>query len=268
MLNKLSRRQFAGGLCACGLGVGHHAHAQSRASGGGCHLTPDEFQQWVAPTASEFAFVDSATSDSYGGPLGGSSGNRLFDQALAITLAKLSRTFDVLPAFAFFTEPKGHVNAYSSTEVTNRTRPDGTVAYGRNLLEEQMSDEQSGLAWVVGVCAHEFAHTVQRKRGTRRILVEMSGGSVFRNELHADFLAGYFSGLRKLEKPDFPAAELALGMYNFGDRNFGSKSHHGTPTQRGEAVRQGFKYAYERRANFEETFQAGFAFAKAQKLQN
>ena len=100
------------------------------------------------------------------------------------------------------------------------------------------------------------------------MLERMSNGSVFRTELHADFLAGYFGGLRKLEKPDFPAAELALGMFYVGDDHFTSAGHHGTPQQRGEAVRQGFKYAFERKAAFNETYEAGVQFAKAQTIQN
>ena len=94
----------------------------------------------------------------------------------------------------------------------------------------------------------------------------MSGGSVFRNELHADFLAGYFGGIRKMERAEFPAADLAYGIYMVGDDHFDSRGHHGTPEQRGEAARQGFKQAYESKVSLDEAFEIGFQYAKAQKL--
>jgi|TARA_R100000501_G_C2630632_1_gene126112 hypothetical protein len=270
MLKSASRRQVTFGLCSCGAAavLGGTAHA-APVHQGGCYLAASEYQAIVAPTASEFSFMGHAASAGGGrsGVNAGSSGDRNFDQALAITLAKLSNIFEVLPAFSFFTEENGSINAYSSTQITRRDRPDGSVAYGRNLLKKQLSNETTSIAWVVGVCAHEFAHSLQFKRGTAKVLEDMSGGSVYRTELHADYLAGYFSGTRKLEKPDFPAAELALGMFMVGDTYFDNKGHHGTPAQRGEAVRQGFKQAYEQKASFNDAFDAGFRFAKAQKLQ-
>lgn len=268
MLKSISRRQFAGGLCACGVAIGPGGAANAQSDHVGCHLTAEQFEKWVAPTASEFAFSDDRLSMGASENHSGSSGDRMFDQALAVTLAKLSKTFGVLPSFSFFSEPGGYPNAYASTQVRVSNRQDGAVAYGRNLLQEQMSNEVPNLGDVVGVCAHEFAHILQFKRGAVDDLRRISNGSVFRVELHADFLAGYFGGLRKLEKPDFPAAELALGMFAVGDYSYDSPGHHGTPKQRGEAVRQGFKYAFERKASFNEAYQAGFQFAKAQKLQN
>ena len=263
MLNSLSRRQVAVGLCSCGAAglLGGHAHAAP--GGGGCSLTVAEYETIVAPTASDFAF---AARDIGLSGESGTSGDRNFDQALAITLMKLSKTFGVLPSFSFFEEDRG-INAFFIPVKRTPGRPDGAVAYGRKLLKWQTSDGVPNVGRVVGVCAHEFGHALQHKRGTIDKLKSMSNGSAFRNELHADFLAGYFAGIRKLEKPDFPAAEIAYGQFTVGDDQFDSKGHHGTPEQRGEAARQGFKQAYESKVSLDEAFETGFRYAKAQKLQ-
>ena len=263
MLNPLSRRQVTIGLCTCGAAglLGGHADADSQ-RGGGCNLSAAEYKSIVAPTAQRFAFAAQGAGVERSS---GSSGDRLFDQALAITLAKLSKTFGVLPSFSFFTEEKGS-NAYFCYADRTPDRPDGAVAYGRKLLKEQTSDGVINIGFVVGVCAHEFAHTLQHKRGTTDKLINMSNGNAFRNELHADFLAGYFGGVRKLEKSDFPAAEIAFGVYGLGDTYYDELDHHGTPEQRGEAARQGFKQAYESKVSLDEAFEIGFQYAKAQKL--
>jgi hypothetical protein len=268
MLTGISRRQFSRGLCACGVAIAHGSTAHAQTEHSGCSVTPGEFKKSVSPTATDFSFTDTSASREGAGERSGTSGNPAFDQALAITLAKLSRTFGVLPSFSFFNEPNNFPNAVASNRVTRSNRPDGSVAYGNALLKKQLSFEQPKIGDVVGTCAHEFGHIVQFKRGSWRELKRISNGSVFRIELHADFLAGYFGGLRKLEKPDFPAADIALGLFNAGDTSYDSLSHHGTPKQRGEAVVQGYKYAVERAATFNEAFEAGLQFAKVQKLQN
>ncbi len=68
-------------------------------------------------------------------------------------------------------------------------------------------------------------------------------------ELHADFLAGYFASLRKLEKPNFKAAVYADTQHKFGDFSTGSQDHHGTPEERASAIVQGFKTAVNERRN-------------------
>jgi predicted metalloprotease len=67
---------------------------------------------------------------------------------------------------------------------------------------------------------------------------------VKRLELQADFFAGYFAGVRRRERPNFPAAVVALTQHHWGDTNFGSQQHHGTAEERGNAVVRGFETAY------------------------
>ena len=58
------------------------------------------------------------------------------------------------------------------------------------------------------VCAHEFGHILQYQKGLIRPLQGWDSTNR-RIELHADFLAGYFAGIRKGKRPSFPAVVFA-----------------------------------------------------------
>ena len=64
------------------------------------------------------------------------------------------------------------------------------------------------------------SHIAQYKHGVYERLVGQD------RRVHADFLAGYFAGRRKLETSDFPAAVFAVTQSNLGDQDFGSPDHH------------------------------------------
>src|SRR6516162_2632992 len=129
------------------------------------------------------------------------SGDRDFDRALAQSLQFLSDRFFVLPGFAFFNEP-GQPNAFAS-RTRKLGRSDGDVLFGRKLFRTIMSRRERPEIGIVSVCAHEFGHIAQYKYDIYPRLVG-SDQHVKRLELHADFLSGYFAGLRKRERPDFP----------------------------------------------------------------
>jgi hypothetical protein len=258
MLKQLSRRGVLGGLCSCGFVSNLVSPANAQYTGGrsaGCMKNGDEYAREVAATAANFSFgSDTNTSK-------GTSGNRDFDAALSITLGRLVAMFGVNPGFEFYTEEKG-VNAYATNRVRYPGRPDGTVAYGRNLLGLQFSNEEAiASAQVVATCAHEFAHILQFKRNVISQLDD--NNNVRRSELHADFLAGYFAGRRRLDSPGFPAAEIALDLYNSGDTYTSSPDHHGTPKERGDAVVLGFHAAFTDRVSFEEAWANGLRHFKS-----
>jgi len=183
------------------------------------------------------------------------SGDRQLDQALAQTLAKLCRTWNVLPGFSYFREP-GRENAYATPEPL-LDRSDGTVLFGLQLLNRLLQLPEHRDAAIVAVCAHEFGHIVQFKRRLRdRLAPDLK--QPFRAEQHADYLAGFYAGLRKLDRPDFPAVVFASTQRSFGTLQ---RSSHGTGDERGEAVLEGFKAAYERRLSADDAVMEGFNFA-------
>jgi hypothetical protein len=174
-------------------------------------------------------------------PMISNSGDPDFDLALAHTLAMLSDAFSVLPGFAYYDDHDGE-NAFATAEVRLRNA-DGTVLFGQRLLKRLLAGRESPEVSVAAVCAHEFGHILQFQRNLDRT-VGAGQTTAKRVELQADFFAGYFAGLRKRERPDFPAAVFALTQFGFGDHAVNEPEHHGTPAERGLAIEQGFQTAF------------------------
>ncbi|AWN35683.1 metalloprotease [Methylobacterium radiodurans] len=188
-----------------------------------------------------------------------SSGDKGFDRALAKTLVRLSDLFEVLPGFAF--QELDEENAYATSHDKFGNRDDGTVIFGRSLYKSIMNRPENPHICVAAVCAHEFAHILQFKTGIRQRLVGPDN-RVKKLELHADFLAGYFAGIRKKESRDFPAAAFASMQHSIGDNSFGSVQHHGTAEERGAAVVAGFSSAFHMRQTLSEAIEAGISYVK------
>ncbi|WP_287195341.1 metalloprotease [Mesorhizobium sp.] len=185
------------------------------------------------------------------------SGIAGFDRALANSLARLTHAFDVLPGFGYYDEKPGENNAYA-TPAVRLERADGTVLFGTRMLQDLLQRHESPDAAVLAVCAHEYGHIVQYKYNLRdRLLANQN--TVRKLELNADYFAGYFAGVRKLENSNFPAAVFANTQHSFGDFNTGSKGHHGTPNERAAAVVLGFVAAHDKRLTFQQAIEDGLA---------
>ena len=91
--------------------------------------------------------------------------------------------------------------------------------------------------------------------------VRGSDPTVKRTELQADFFAGNFSGLRKKERPSYPAAVGALAQYNVGDNHLNSPQHHGTKEERGAAFVRGYEVAYRDNKPLGEAIQISINYA-------
>ena len=190
-------------------------------------------------------------------PIISNSGDRDFDYALAHTLAKISDVFSVLPGFAYYNDEDG-ANAYA-TRTSRLQKADGTVLFGQRLLKRLLATPESPDAAVAAVCAHEFGHILQFKLGLHRQVNE-GQRTVKRSELQADFFAGYFAGIRKRERRDFPAAIFALTQFNSGDNMINDREHHGTHEERGAAITRGFDAAYRDRQSLAEAVEASVAY--------
>src|SRR5262249_19049241 len=87
--------------------------------------------------------------------------------------------FPVDPAAAFY--PDGNEpNAFATTVVWQRGRPDGTVVFGSGIAR-RLTARRGRYASTI-VVAHEMAHILQFKRGFSEPGVRL--------ETHADFMAG------------------------------------------------------------------------------
>ena len=220
--------------------------------GSSCILTSKEFQEKTAepPQRFGFAFDDEVTH--------ASSGDKHFDRAYAITLLKLSKTFNVLPSFVFFREkPDVGRNAYASPERLSANSPrDVSMAYGLNLMGDQLKGAYGGIPGIVGVTAHEFGHLLQFRTGIAEQL-RLPNGNYFRGELHADYLAGYYLAIRAEENSGFNASEVISTFGMMGDESYNRPGHHGTNAQRLQAISLGYRLYKDNRMNFSDAIQSG-----------
>ena len=182
------------------------------------------------------------------------TGDRAIDRSLGRALVRLSALFSERPGFGFIDDSDGP-NAYA----TNHTQVRGTwgtVCFGRNLFRDLMDRYQDqGLA-VMAVAAHEFGHIAQFRSGVDRQLLR-NQSTVKRVELHADFLSGYFLGVRKRHQPTISVRAAGHTLYRMGDYEFNNPKHHGTPDQRVAAAEAGFELGRYDKAEFGQAFSWG-----------
>lgn len=239
----------AGLACGCGVLAQPGTTVQSEDDNEGCWLPVDKASEILRRVNRVVTF---SQGDEQIEPR---SGNAQLDRALARSLARLSRMFEVLPAFGYYQETKGP-NASASPALAGGG--DGTVLFGLKLLRELLNGRYRADASIVAVCAHEFGHIVSFKNGMISQLAP--GRNPFRAEQFADFMAGYFAGRRKLENPQFPAAAFAATQHTFGGGD------HGSDVQRGAAVQNGFSAAFHRKLSLSDATSAGYDYSMAQRL--
>jgi hypothetical protein len=229
------------------------AHAQGLPAILGCAVPAERADHFFRGASETRLYISGAE------PMIERSGDRAFDFALAQTLGRLSRTFEVLPGFAYFDDGPAR-NAYATSAVRGQGR-DGTVMFGQNLLAHLLRQPEHPDVAVAAVCAHEFAHILQFRHRLHSALIV--GGRVRRAELQADFFAGYFAGLRKRERPEFPAAVFAATHHGLGDNMLDNPQHHGTPDERARAIVFGFEFVRSQARPLAEAIEAATAYARS-----
>jgi hypothetical protein len=250
----LTRRQLAiGGVCSVLLGPDRSSAEESpeQIIQGGCMLSRTEAESYLARSGVHQLYVTGLE------PIVQKSGNADFDFALAHTLSRITDTLEVLPGFAYYDDfDKKNAFATDSRRLANA---DGTVLFGLRLLREMLSGPEHPDVAVTAICAHEFGHILQFKRGlVPTILAGQS--TIKRIELHADFLAGYYAGVRKTQKPDYPAAVFAMTKYSIGDNFINRPTHHGLPDERASAIVRGFEASYREKRSLSEAIQMGINY--------
>jgi hypothetical protein len=234
------------------LRMGCPCHAQTTSGHAlGCYIPSEDAPTYFGRTHSAQAF---ARGDETLEPR---SGDRYLDEALAQALATIGGAFDVLPGFSYYSGPDDD-NAYATPE-PRLQRTDGTVLFGVRLLKELLALTESRDAAIVSVCAHEFGHVVAYKTGLQRKLVP-DASKTYRGEQFADFMAGFFSGLRRRALADYPAVVFATTLRGLAGNTRGT---HGTQAERGEAVAEGFKAAYQDHLDAASGIERGSKFALA-----
>ncbi len=171
-------------------------------------------------------------------------GNRDMDLALQREVDLLRGAYGVSCQVWIFDDGDSP-NADARPDITNPNRPDGTVRFGMNMLQEQLSLSNWG-ATVPFVIAHEFGHIKAMKNDWD---FRQGDFTVKKNELFADFTAGLYMW----DRQNFLTTDVVSTIYAFmqlGDLDFNSKQHHGTPSERKGALMAGYNYMRNFRSSY------------------
>ena len=160
------------------------------------------------------------------------------DQMMPIESQYLNRYFGVSAGFTFFVETEG-ANAFATPDTLFGDRH-GTVFFGVQLLQQELSASPFGTIALAAIMAHEWGHILQFAHGIRVPGKQM--------ELSSDFMAGWWCGMKVLRNtPAVDMRTVARSLYEKGDYAFNSPGHHGTPPERVEQMSRGFNAAVARR---------------------
>jgi hypothetical protein len=117
--------------------------------------------------------------------------------------------------------------------------PSGVILFGYWMTVKTIMQTGTELP-VAGILAHEWAHQAQFEFNWIR-----PDASTARNtELEADAFAGYYLAIAK----NWAGSQLnsfVQAVFNIGDFQFNSPSHHGTPQERSTAASLGMQVGYE-----------------------
>jgi hypothetical protein len=217
----IHRRQFIGGILACGCGTPFAAAEEQSRFRVGCYAGDGE------QGASKYK---------------ASTGVSAYDSTVRSALDSVGRVMGrpVGAKLAFIEENNAHFNP-----------PASLIAFGKLLLDGLQGPDFA--LKVTCIAAHEVAHIIQFEDGY--FDVALSDATVRRNELMADHFAGcclafIVSGGRRIDRGKIyrnkPSVQSAFQlMASRGDFNFTNPNHHGTPSERLEAFDGGYEAAFE-----------------------
>lgn len=198
----------------------------------------------------------------------GGTGSNSLDAGIQIDILELQKVFGVAAKMFLLQETNG-ANAFALNrpvpqvlqqfQMPAQASPDGMVFFGLKLMRAEYSSEFGTGYAIPSIIGHEYAHVLQYKLG-----FPLRGKW---QELHADYLAGWYTAHRSRYVPQ-NIAESMLSFFKKGDYDFNSQGHHGTPQERQEAFvagvnlnlrsnvssgrvayEQGIKYLQQRGAN-------------------
>lgn len=183
-----------------------------------------------------------------------STGDPTTDRFLGRGLLRIATKFDVGPGFGFYDDHRSP-NAFA-TPATVLPHSRGTVLMGMRLFSRNMTGDGDNGMTVIAICAHEFGHIYQLQSAyyDRLLRLDKTARPI---ELHADFLAGYFLAGRKERHPQLDLQTVGAMFYRFGDIDFNSPQHHGTPQERLAAITAGYRFGRRDAVDIEGAAQAG-----------
>jgi hypothetical protein len=198
------------------------------------------------------------------------TGNSAIDRDLDRALGTVADLFGVNPAFGFYDpsklkNPVGSekygMNAFASPENTDIPGTRGTVGFGWDLFRREFYDyDNSGLT-LMTIIAHEFGHVLQINRGH---LPDLRVGYPLKSEINADFLAGYFLGMRKRRLPSLRFQKAGELLVRSGSEVGDNPTRtHGNSQERLDAAEAGFRLAYVENKSLDDAVRAGLEYVQS-----
>ncbi len=187
------------------------------------------------------------------------SGNPDLDRSISLELSHVAKSLKVFPGFGFYDDADGP-NAFAIDDsVIPNTQ--GTVIFGKQLLSDELTKRSSGGLAIAGIIAHEFAHIYQYQSGLDRVLGRLQKTNKL-IELHADYLAGYYLGLKRLTNSENDIKVFLDALYLRGDTHFNSPTHHGTPFERKQVMLEGYKIGLTNNTDVHQVAEMGMELVK------
>ena len=230
----------------------------------GCLITSEGYQQYRTQGEAVYPLTEGLIArNRYWHTSGDPAVDRDLDRALGV----VADLFVVNPAFGFYDpskldNPAGFeregMNAFASGENTDITGTRGTVAFGWDLFRQEFYQHDSTGLTVMAIAAHEFGHILQMNRGH---LPAIRIGYPLKSEINADFLSGYFLGVRKRRIPSLRFYNAGDMFVRFGRGNDGNPTRtHGTAQERLDAAEAGFRVAYVENKSLDDAVRAGLEY--------
>jgi hypothetical protein len=226
----MHRRQFIGGILACGCYTQPAQAERSARFRSGCRV------RWSAQESAASARPEYKET----------TGNARYDGAVKSALASVSRVIGrgIDAKLVFNDEYNAHFSAGDKPQ-------DNIVAFGKALLDRLQASDFA--LKVTCIAAHEVAHIFQFQDGYFDLAQDDATNR--RNELMADYFAGcclafIVNGGRRINRGTLDAKKPSVRaafdlMFSLGDDHFNSPDHHGTKQERRDAVDNGYDFAFE-----------------------
>jgi hypothetical protein len=260
----ITRRSFIGSCAACSAFAAPASSAEHYFDG--CLLNAAGFKQFRA-TNDVFRLSDGLFARSRHFR---TTGDSLLDKDMDRALGVVADLFVVMPAFGFYDPAKfagtdafeaDGLNAFATNENTEIPGTRGTVGFGWDLLRREFYEFDKTGVTVMAVVAHEFAHVLQYDRGLMPIL---RVGAPRKSEIHADYLAGYFLGVRRRALPQLRFKSAGDLFIRLGRNQNGVPNRsHGDSKERLDAAEAGFRVAAVEQRELDYAVKAGLEYVHA-----
>jgi hypothetical protein len=183
--------------------------------------------------------------------------DRQLDRAIKIA----ANILQVRPAFGFIDPDKfsdrqlDGMNAFASTRDADIPGTRGIVAFGMTKFRSELHGYDESGTTVMAIIAHEFGHILQNYRGY------LASIRTLQCEINADFLSGYYLGVRKHQVSSVSFEKAAELFNRLGRAESGNPNRtHGDPNERVSAAAAGFKAGFSQNMNLEDAVRAGLAY--------